>query len=123
MRKPAFCICENKDADQLCGTAQLISAFVFATYIDSTIPLLAKSEISSLWLSSVVVQPDLCQTWSETQKTVFSQRGIYHLEMQVTILPKRILITRNTEKHKLSTAMEGSVDQRTDGPVNPHLIF
>ena len=30
MRKPAFCICENKDADQLCGTAQLICAFVFA---------------------------------------------------------------------------------------------
>ena len=40
MRKPAFCICENKDADQLrsyCAadpvTAQLISAFVFAIRI------------------------------------------------------------------------------------------
>ena len=31
MRKPMFCICENKDADQLRGTAKLISAFVFAT--------------------------------------------------------------------------------------------
>ena len=34
MRKPAFCIFENKDADQLRSnctvTAQLISAFVFA---------------------------------------------------------------------------------------------
>ena len=29
VRKPAFCICENKDADQLRG--KLISAFVFAT--------------------------------------------------------------------------------------------
>ena len=29
MRKPAFCICENKDAD----TAKLISVFVFATQI------------------------------------------------------------------------------------------
>ena len=32
--KPAFCICENKDADQLRGNreadAKLISAFVFA---------------------------------------------------------------------------------------------
>ena len=28
MRKPTFCICENKDADQV---AKLISAFVFAT--------------------------------------------------------------------------------------------
>ena len=33
LRKPAFCICENKDADQLRGTAKLISAFVFATRI------------------------------------------------------------------------------------------
>ena len=31
MRKPAFCICENKDSDQL--TAKLISTFVFATLI------------------------------------------------------------------------------------------
>ena len=29
MRKPAFCICENKDA----VTAKLISTFVFATLI------------------------------------------------------------------------------------------
>ena len=31
MRKPAFCMCENKDIDQLRGTAKLISAFVFTT--------------------------------------------------------------------------------------------
>ena len=31
MRKPAFCICENKDIDQFRGTAKLISAFVFTT--------------------------------------------------------------------------------------------
>ena len=30
-RKPAFCICENKSADQLRGTAKLISVFVFTT--------------------------------------------------------------------------------------------
>ena len=44
MRKPAFCICEISCA----VTALLISAFVFATWIYSTIPLLHKSEISSL---------------------------------------------------------------------------
>ena len=33
MRKSFFCICENKDADQLRGTAKLISAFVFAIRI------------------------------------------------------------------------------------------
>ena len=34
MRKPTFCICENKDADQgFAVTAKLISAFVFANWI------------------------------------------------------------------------------------------
>ena len=28
MRKPAFCICENKDADQLRGTARFVSDLV-----------------------------------------------------------------------------------------------
>ena len=53
MRKPDFSICENKDADQ-------ISTFVLR-HTDSTIPLLSKSEISSVQQSSVVVQPDLCR--------------------------------------------------------------
>ena len=61
MRKPAFYICENKGTDQgLC-----------ICYIDSTIPVLPKSEISSLYSSSVAVQPDFCQTLSETPKTCF----------------------------------------------------
>ena len=34
MRKPAFCICENNGADQLCGNEQLISASDFATYVE-----------------------------------------------------------------------------------------
>ena len=60
MRKPAFCICENKDADQLCGTREADQRLCFR-YIDSTIPLLPTYEISSLKSSSVVVQPGLCQ--------------------------------------------------------------
>ena len=47
MRKPAFCICENKDADQLRGNREADQRLCFR-YIDSTIPLLSKSEISSL---------------------------------------------------------------------------
>ena len=39
--------------------------------LDSTIPSFPKSEISSLEPSSVVVQPGLCRTWSETPKTGF----------------------------------------------------
>ena len=65
MRKPAFCICENKDADQLPGNREADQCLCFR-YMDSTIPLLSKSKISSLWPSSVVVQPGLCRTRSET---------------------------------------------------------
>ena len=47
MRKPAFCICENKDADQLHSNCEADQRLCFR-YIDSTIPLLPKYEISSL---------------------------------------------------------------------------
>ena len=70
MRKPTFCICENKDADQLRGNREADQRLCFR-YIDSTIPLLSKSEISSLYPSSVAVQPGLCRTWSEIRLLVF----------------------------------------------------
>ena len=70
MRKPAFCICENKDADQLRGNREADQRLCFR-YTDSTIPLLPKSEIANLQTSSVTVQPGLCQTWSKTPKTGF----------------------------------------------------
>ena len=70
MRKPAFCICENKDADQLRGNREADQRLRFC-YTDTTVPLLTKSEISSLSPSSVTVQPDLCQTRSEIPKTGF----------------------------------------------------
>ena len=61
MRKPAVCICENKDADQLRGNHEADQRLCFH-YIDSTIPLLPKYEISSIKPSSVTVQPGLCGT-------------------------------------------------------------
>ena len=47
VRKPAFCICKNKDADQLCGDREADQRLCFR-YTDSTIPRPPKSEISSL---------------------------------------------------------------------------
>ena len=47
MRKPAFCICENKDPDQLRGNREADQRLCFR-YINSTVPLLPIYEISSL---------------------------------------------------------------------------
>ena len=44
MRKPAFCICENKDADQLRGNREADQRLCFG-YMNRIIPLLAKSKI------------------------------------------------------------------------------
>ena len=83
MRKPTFCICENKGADQLQVNGAAVrrsdqlrvnraadQCFCFH-YLESTIRLLPKSEISSLQSSSVIVEPGLCGTWLETPKTDF----------------------------------------------------
>ena len=71
MRKPTFYICENKDADQLRGDREADQRLCFR-YTDSTFPLLSKSEIASLYPSSVAVQSCLCWTRSETRMLVFS---------------------------------------------------
>ena len=47
MRKPYFKVCENKDADQLRGNREADQRLCFC-YRDSTVPLLPKSEISSI---------------------------------------------------------------------------
>ena len=52
-KKTDFCICENKDADQLRGNQEIDQRLCFR-YIDNTIPPLPKSEISSLCLYSLV---------------------------------------------------------------------
>ena len=70
MRKPAYCIFKNKDADQLSGNHAADQRLCFL-YIDGAIPLLPKSEISSLLPHFVVVQPNLSRTWSEVTKTCF----------------------------------------------------
>ena len=44
LEKPAFCICENKDADQLRGNREADQRLCFR-YIDSAIPLVHKYEI------------------------------------------------------------------------------
>ena len=61
IRKPAFCICENKDADQLRGSREADQRLCFR-YTDSTIPLLHNTKflVSSRFLclySQICVRP------------------------------------------------------------------
>ena len=77
MRNPDFRICENHDADQLRGNREADQRLYFR-HVNSTIPLLTKSEISSLKPFSVIAQPGLCQTWSETPKTGFPTTGLIY---------------------------------------------
>ena len=76
MRKPDFCLCENKGADQLRSnvSAKLISAFVFATRIVHFLFLLnPKFQASMLLLGlymSVCVRPG----W-KPRRPFFSRRG------------------------------------------------
>ena len=51
MRKPTFCICENKDADQLRGNREADQRLCFR-YTDSAIPRLSKPKISCLSIFS-----------------------------------------------------------------------
>ena len=74
MRKPAFCICENKDADQLRGDREADQRLCFR-YTNSTIPLLlnpkfqASSHLLGLY-SSVCVRPG-----RKPRRPVISKRG------------------------------------------------
>ena len=74
MRKPAFCICENKNPDQLIG------AFVFVIRIVQSVYYLnPKFQASShlLWLySPVCVEPG-----RKPLRPVFSQRGSYYCKL------------------------------------------
>ena len=79
MRKPIICVCEkqrNCEADQrLCFR-----------YTDSNNPLLSTSKISSLWPSSVIVQPSLCWTCSRTTLLVFPRSGSSMLKSSMGFL-------------------------------------
>ena len=74
MGKPTICIGKTKDADQLHGNREADQCLCFR-YLDSTIPLLLKSEISSFQLFSVLVQAGLHRNCSETTFLVFPRDG------------------------------------------------
>ena len=66
MGKPTICIGENKGA----GNREADQCLCFR-YLESRIPPLLNSKISSFWPPSIAVQASMCQTWSETTLLVF----------------------------------------------------
>ena len=88
MRKPAFCICENKDADQLCGNRTADQRLCFR-YTDSTISLLPKSEkFKSLTIFCG------CTAWFVSDLVGNPEDRFSHNEAQ---LPSNILLIRSAE--------------------------
>ena len=57
MRKPDFCICENKGADQLCGNRTTYQRLYFP-YTDSAIPLSIFCGCTAWFVSDLVGNPE-----------------------------------------------------------------
>ena len=99
MRKLAFCICENKEADQLRSKCAADQRLCFR-YTDSTILLLHKSEISSIFsgcrawfVSDLVGNPEDRFSHNEAQipSNTLSNRAYWGRIITVELLEKRDL--------------------------------
>ena len=72
----------NKGADQPAHPRSLISASVVRCLYSIIIPLVSKTEISSLYLAYVVAQVDLSLTWSQILKIGFLMTRLnYYLKL------------------------------------------
>ena len=92
MRKPAFCICENKDTDQLRGNREADQRLCFC-YIDSTIHFLTKSEIfcgcTAWFVSDLVRNPKDRFSHNEAHLSVSGERmGRDYCKLPQRGLPK-----------------------------------
>ena len=95
MRKPAFCICENKDADQLRGNREADQRLCFC-YTDSAIPLLPKVAMSYTFLPSP--QNTHTQKQQQTKKCILALTI-----MQVALQLMCPLLHNQTQKYGLAS--------------------
>ena len=86
MRKPTFCICENKDAEQLRGNREADQRLCFR-YIDSTVPL---QSISKLFESRVIASIDeytqIVKQNSEHTTACYKNRYLVYLNSSVNMI-------------------------------------
>ena len=76
-RKPDFCLCENKGADQLRSNCEADHRLCFR-YTDITLSLLIKSEISSFYAASgtghVGMLPPFYRTFTQNEDVITSNK-------------------------------------------------
>ena len=81
MRKPVLPYANNKDTNQPAHPCSLISVVVIR-FLDSLMPLVSISEISSLWLASVAAQAGLSLLWLHTPKTGFLMTRLKYFQIE-----------------------------------------
>ena len=102
MRKPVSSICEQQRCRLACASAQSVQLSTFVVhYLDSVIPILAKSKISRLYLVSVAEQAGLsliCYLVGNPRRQVFSWCGSIVLKTSlkaVTVIDLSDVLTSN----------------------------
>ena len=90
--KNCFCHMQTTKAQISLSIRTVWSASLFVHCMDSIIPLVSISEISSLYLASLAAQAGLCLTWSQTPKTVFLVTRLipYHVEAGTTKMDQQV---------------------------------
>ena len=110
LRKPDFCLGENKGVDQLRSHCRADQHFCFR-YMDSTILLPSKSKISGLYPSSVTVHAGLCLTWSEILKPGFLVSWLILMSLLLmNVFSLKPLLLSDTSNPKIARDHNGLVD-------------
>ena len=76
----------NKGTDQHAHPRSLINAFIIRC-LDSIIPLVSISKISSLYIASVAAQAGLSLSWSQTPKDRFSRNKAHLYKQRMSTWP------------------------------------
>ena len=85
MRKPVYAICEQQRRRSVCASAQS-DQHLCCRCLNSIIPLVSISKISSIYLASVAEQAGLSLTWSKTPKTGFLMTKLIYIHVYVVSL-------------------------------------
>ena len=93
MRKTDFCICENKDADQLRGNREADQRLCLH-YKDSTIPLLPNTKFQASSHLMRLYSPVSVGPGRKPRRPVFSQQGSYEPG------PKGLMLRLKTNTYK-----------------------